>query len=311
MAGHPAAMTTVEAIGAVRLADVLADVATLLRRAYPAGSLRMDAAYLAWALTDRNDLALSALSALAHEAGRPVGFAGAAPVHLQLGDRSWPAHLVSFVATDPLVRGRGVAGRLYEVLLDALAADRNPACVLTYAQCDSPGAALIERCYPRQGWFGARLETMAPWGIARRRIAAGTDGPTGTAATEGELRIAADEGSRAWLARDPRLVLTTDQGIRVLALPLVGPGDPVVGSLDSFPGFLTSAALGDALSAAAASLPQAVTQVIVPNLPEAAADVARAVGLRRLPGQPWCAWAWSRNPSHPVLGATRSAVPVT
>jgi GNAT superfamily N-acetyltransferase len=62
--------------------------------------------------------------AMAFLDGMPIGCAGVTPRRLVQGGAVLPAYVLSFVGVAPLARGRGLAGSLYEALLDRRPAER-------------------------------------------------------------------------------------------------------------------------------------------------------------------------------------------
>lgn len=302
-------MTDLHLLDGAGLRAALGPVADLLALAYPAGSLRMDRQYLEWALGDEPDSRGTALGVVGGPPDAPVGFAGACPARLQTDGWSGSAHIVSFVAVAPEVQGQHLARRMYERLLGELAREYD-ALVLTFARAGTAGAHLIETVYPALGWHGTALEPMLSWGIPRRRIAAlrgdsslGCANPTG-------LRLAADPSTALWIESDPRLVHRRADGTRILSVPLLGDPDVFVGSIDMLPEALNAGALVETLHGADAALPHEVSQIIVPNLDVAAAMVAGASGLRRLPGPGWRAWLWSSGMTRPSMRCSHTAVPI-
>lgn len=292
------------------LRAILAEAAGLMSGAYPATSIRMDKAYLAWALQDRPDLGLAAQAALVRQGTELVGFAAATPTAVQVGGVTEPVMLVSFVAVAAAARGRGLGGRLYDALLSALAAQHPAITVLTHAVAGSRGADLIEDRYAHHHWRGHRLEPIHSWGISRRRIAGLGDPDHAEYFANRELRPADDEATPNWLRTDPRCKGKLSAGMRLLAVPLNDERGSVVGAIDTLTGVISAPVLREALHQADARLDATATMIVVNGIPEGAESVADAAGLRRLPAPPWQAWIWSRQLDPRLSAARRSGFPV-
>jgi hypothetical protein len=84
-----------------------------------------------------------------------------------------------------------------------------------------------------------------------------------------------------------------------------------LGIIDTLPATLDAAALSSALHLAAAQLPPEATRLVVPYLPESAASLGAACGLRRMPGPVYRCWVWTRSPVHPARRAARCLAPIT
>jgi GNAT superfamily N-acetyltransferase len=284
--------------------------ADVIARAYPPGAVRMDAAFLRWALTARAASLPAPLAVLAVDAGRPVGFAAAIPLALDLHGDTTPAQLVTAVAVAPDARGAGLGRALYDALLPALAARHVDAVVITFAEAGSAGARRIAERYPAHHWHGAALAPRRVWGAVRRRLAA-VSPPDSAPAAPTVATIVPDAGTAAWLQSDPRSVAALGTAGRVMLLPLLGDGARAIAAVDLFVAPGTPAALVEALQEGAGHLPDDVVQLTCTSLDAEHDALATAAGLRRLPAPDWQPWCWCRRADHPLLRARSTTIPVT
>lgn len=303
-------MSDAESLIGPELSRALPAAAALLERAYPAGSMRMDCDYLRWALGDRDDLGIRATAAATRYDSELVGFAASAPVALALDAVRTSAWIVSFVAVAPEARQRGVARSLYARLLGDLVAQDDDPVVLTFAQEGSAGATLIDRCYADLGWHGRELELLESWGALRGRLPESPPNGAACAAGHHELRIAGDMVSEQWSRRDPRFVATLQGGARLLAVAQLGSQAHRSMTIDTLPSGCSERMLAEILREADERSPEDASRIVVPGLPASAAPIARAAGLRRVPGAAWRSWLWARHPDHPLFGAARTATPI-
>ena len=288
--------------------DGFDEAAGLLSRSYPKGSVAMSAEFLRWSLTGWTSVVSPGVVVTARTEGSMRGFAGASPRLLAIDGVSLRTFIVSFVAVAPEARGHHLAERLYAHLLEQLTASDPKTTVLTFAQAGSPGATLIERCYPRAGWHGRELQSMAPWGILRQRIQ--TDGGDSIPHCEGRvLSVADSELARSCMENDPNTAAITADGMRVNLIDTLE-GSPV-GSIDSLPSPFSMVQLNQALNLGADRLGTTIERIIVPFLPAGTHASAPSIGLRRVPGPVFRAWVWTTAPGHAVFQATHTTVPIT
>lgn len=305
-------MNEVRVVEGDALAASIVRLAEVIERSYPAGSVRMDAAFMRWALIDRDRTGPPPLGVLAGGHARAIGAAIAIPVELQGASTRFPAYLVTGVAVAPEARGQGLGRLLYNALLPAIHERLPDAAVLTFAQVDSVGARLIEDRYPAHQWHGRQLLAHPAWGALRKKLIAQQPlVPDGAHTVPRRDALRPADGTTTWLLGDPRCVPADVPSGRVAVLPLVGEPPRRLGALDLFATPVDPVELARSLHAAATALPDDVPQVTVSCLDEDSDLVATAVGLRRLPTPAWQPWAWATRPDHPALSARRTTMPVT
>jgi GNAT superfamily N-acetyltransferase len=133
----------------------------LLNEAWNPPAIHYTAAYMAWQRTFPAPWQLPA--AIALDCETLVGFAGTTARRLQHGSQVEWAIIVSFVAVKPHRQRLGIAGALYDTLLDALRKLHAP--VVTFAIPGSAGERTLRRAYARSGFqirpFGTYASHMA------------------------------------------------------------------------------------------------------------------------------------------------------
>ncbi|EYF01139.1 Archaeal seryl-tRNA synthetase-related sequence [Chondromyces apiculatus DSM 436] len=128
----PSVSIEIERADAVTVSQQSVEV---LREAWVPPALNYSDAYLDWQLRFPGAKSIAVTARASAEIG---GFAAITPRRLRLRGEASLAYLLSFVAVRPAFRGRGVAGKLYDELLDALRGTGLPAVV--YVDEHTPAA---------------------------------------------------------------------------------------------------------------------------------------------------------------------------
>ena len=156
----------------VRFVEALSfagDAATVLADAWSHSSaLHYNEEYLRWQLSFPGPFPAPAVAAFCEN--RPVGFAAATHRRVRYQSRVFDALVVSFVAVQSDFRGRGVAHRLYDVLLGRLREFKLP--VITFAINGSGGERAISRAYPEAGFILRSIGEYPVYGFVVRPDAA-------------------------------------------------------------------------------------------------------------------------------------------
>src|SRR5215471_11502276 len=94
-----------------------AEASSILSEAWPPPSIRYTREYLEWQLAFPS--AHENLPAVAaFDGSTPIGFAAVTARRLRHGSRPFESGIVSFVAVRPMWRAQGIAGEIYQVLLE-------------------------------------------------------------------------------------------------------------------------------------------------------------------------------------------------
>ena len=80
--------------------------------------------------------------------------------------------------------------------------------------------------------------------------------------------------------------------------------------LEELPEPLDADTLRQAIGESFDNYPDHGKLLVIPNFPSTGAEVARAVGLRRLAGPVYRAWLWCQDASDPLLRARSTSHPV-
>lgn len=282
--------------------------APLIRDAFPRPAMETTAELLRWHLTKVRFGAVRPLVVIATIDDRLIGFAGATPRPLTCAGHAAIGYVVSFVSVAATERGRGVAARLYDRLLQAMPAEAGR--VLTFAVDGSGGMAALERAYPRNGFTGRCLGSLPPYAVLRQRVR--SEAAAAVAADEPVLALAYHEEFAQHLDLDPRGAVRVDgAGSRVIAAwRLTSERREPLLLLEGLPSPLDGEHLRGAIVAGFAAFPDHAKLLVIPSYPVAAGAVAQAVGLRRLAGPTYRAWIWSRNAADPFLLAGSTSHPV-
>lgn len=115
--------------------DLAPPSTSVLRAAWEPPVILYSDQYVQWQLTFPG---AKAITVSARARGEVRGFAGLTPRRLRFRGEASSAYLLSFVAVHPSVRGRGLAGRIYDDLLQQLKESGLPAVV--YVEENSPAA---------------------------------------------------------------------------------------------------------------------------------------------------------------------------
>lgn len=278
----------------------------LIAEAFPRPAMETNAELLAWHLTSSLGR-LTGLAAIATVDSALVGFAGATPRRLTCGGATATAHVVSFVAVAASMRGRGVAAQLYDTLLAGMPPDSR---VLTFAIDDSPGMAALGNAYPRNGFTGQALGLFPPYAALRQRVGSGT--AAGSAASELTIELGDDAATARHLDTDPRGARRVGtRGARAIAAwRLTADGREPLLLLENVRAPLDSEELRATTVDAFAAFAEHGKMLVAPSFPPTAADVAQAVGFRKLAGPVYRAWIWCRDPADPFLQARSTSHPI-
>jgi GNAT superfamily N-acetyltransferase len=173
----------------------------VLRAAWVPPCMHYSAAYVSWQLRFPDEG--RAKLAVAFVKGLAIGCAAVTPRRLAQAGAFLSAYVLSFVAVDPSVRGQGVAGALYQSLLDALQ-DERP--VIAFAVPGSSGERLLLRAFERAAFTHRPLRQCRAAGFVPR-----------PAKTDREYSVDSDSGDFALACteeREPTIMFnapTTDQ----------------------------------------------------------------------------------------------------
>ena len=277
--------------------DLLDDAASVLQEAWSPPCPVYDAPYLGWQLTFPSRL--PRVAAVARDASAVVGFAGAAPRSVQIGEWTGDVVIVSFVSVRPAFRGQGVADRLYDALLGELRARGTP--VVTFAEPGSVGERALMSAYARAGFVRHELGTCNPFGCvaqpapSRARVVPAVGLRPFARLSEAGVRLSTDADQLRHFAADPRWRCavtiengSTSAGLLAVAAPVrTTKGQDVVLTIDlAFAPFDAADALRDGADAAAASYrAKPGSMVVFHNAPIRDTERARRAGLRRLPAR--------------------------
>ncbi|MCC6551612.1 MAG: GNAT family N-acetyltransferase [Polyangiaceae bacterium] len=143
------------------------DGALVLREAWAPPVLHYTAGYLRWQLSFPGP---PPRAALARESGDPAGFMAMTPRRLRMGGITSHAYLVSFLGVRPTYQGRGLAGRLYDLMFGDLRASGLPGVVFVEAHSES-AQHLLARTAQRVGLRLRRLAAHRNHGHVARRNA--------------------------------------------------------------------------------------------------------------------------------------------
>jgi GNAT superfamily N-acetyltransferase len=288
----------------------------LLREAGLPPRARYTPEYLRWQLTFPGPA--PPLAAAVRGGAGLAGFAAVTPRAVRFrGERSH-VYVLSFVVVDPAWRGRGVAARLYAVLLDAVRQAGLP--VVTFAVAGSPGHRMLLRAYEAGGFVLRPLGSYAvhgltpgprpeasPWRVTAAADLTPLPRAAEACADPGVLWSAPEAEELSHYARDPRgrgLVVARGRGGAPTGAALaVGPeGDPAAVVVDTLFASRPDPALVRDLCGAASGCFPGRHAVLASNVRVVPPDVLRAAGLRRLP-QGVEGYLCAADGSHPLLRA--------
>lgn len=266
----------------------------LLAAANPYPRLQQTAAVLMWHAKLASGLT-SPVAVGARIGEQLIGYAGVSVRHASIGTTRHRFVIISFVATHPAFRRRGVSGQLHDALLGGLASCGLP--VLAFRIAGGDGARHNEAHYLRNGYqgvaysvlptFGATSATLlradSSWrGGTIRNIARCLIPEPGPELARGLLLdsrgCAGIGGEMHGTARVVKAVAETSQGTTALLL---------LEDLHPNPdGAIDLTALG---KEALAVFPDHGRTVVVTACPESVITASQGI-YRRLPGPPWHAW---------------------
>ncbi|MGE0442813.1 MAG: GNAT family N-acetyltransferase [Gemmatimonadales bacterium] len=287
-------MTQIAAVGA-GWGDLADEVAALLARAWSPPALEYPAAYLRWQATFPGGEGVHSSGVTARDGDRLVGFAAATPRRVAWAGESGWVHVVSFVAVDPDSRGQGLSGTLYDALLGDLAVAPSFG-VLTFAQEDSNGLAVLEAAYRRNGFgrtdLGLYRTHAAPLSPAAVPAADGPPAPALPRAPDPATRLDSWPDAAEWAHQlaDPRGVAWVslgdgaEGGLVTLAHRTTAGGPDPFCCVRAVYG-PAAAGSGARLRTAAAGIAAGRSRIVTMPNPEAlSAEDLRGGGFRALPG---------------------------
>ena len=258
--------------------------------------------------------------------GLPIGCAGVTPRRLVQAGAFVPAYVLSFVAVASSARGRGLAGALYESLLDAIP-DERP--VIAFAVPDSGGEHLLLRAFERASFTHRPLRQCRAAGFVPRPVK--TDVEYSVESDSRDFALAPSEGP------DPTIIFnapTTDQlrhyrsdpRGRSMLLIRRADGQPVATAMSVTTEIITAAGLqrvlmveslnlfepsADALRATftfAMQRGEGATSVVASNVSHLEVEMVKGSGARLLPSA-FNAHLFAKSPtSHVAAVATNLEV---
>jgi GNAT superfamily N-acetyltransferase len=264
------------------------------------------------------------LGVAAWEGHDAIGFAAATPRRVRFLNCTSSVYILSFAAVRPAWRGRGVAYRLYEVLLDAIRQTRTV--IVTFASAEPAGNLSRVRTQFEAGGFRRRpLGSFQAYGFfpgLQLRSSGLQPPPPGDSVDLDQLIQACDDGHTLWsapdraqqdhYARDPRpraLLVAGTADLTPAAAGFVVQSEIVTAHGRQFAVILENIylprpgarALEGLFSQASRHWPGcARAPVIAPNLQGISLDVLRSAGLRQIPSQ-FEGFVYSPDPASPLL----------
>ena len=295
----------------------------MLRAAWKPPSMHYSSEYLSWQLGFPGDD--PAKLAMAFLKDVPIGCAAVTPRRLVQAGTFLPGYVLSFVAVDPSARGRGLAGALYQSLLDALPAHRP---VIAFAVPESTGEHLLLRAFGRTAFTHYALRQCRAAGFASRvsktdvgySVEADSNGYASARSEALYPNVIFNAPTTAQVRHynsDPRgrsmLVIRRPDGQTVgtaMSVPteIITPaGSQHVVMLESLNLFEPSAEALRAIFTYAARHGEGAASVVAPNVSHLEAEVVKGAGARLLPSA-FSAHLFATLPTSVAINATNLEV---
>ena len=141
-------MIRIERVDPLAMAE---PASAILLESWPRPCIHYSPAYLRWQLSFPGTTPSVAVAAFGE--GEPIACIATTPRRLRWRGIRVEVHVASFMAVRPSWRGRGVANRLFQAMLDALRDYDRP--IVSFAEPDSAGDWTARSAYPAAG-FGMR-----------------------------------------------------------------------------------------------------------------------------------------------------------
>ena len=152
--------TRIEIVDPLALAET---ASRILQASWKVPCLHYSADYLSWQFSFPSELPNRA--AVASIDDRAVGCVAVTSRRFAFGGTPFAAYVLSFVAVDPIARGRSLAAQMYSSLLDTITAETP---VMAFAEPDSIGEQLLLDAFAKASFQHRPLDACRGMGYVAR-----------------------------------------------------------------------------------------------------------------------------------------------